>query len=257
MTGGYHQTLRQLQGWLQRQRQRLSGLQRRSPSGGFVLKNGKPWWRQDIKELLLGIKAAWNKAKPDVSGTTNKLLDLGNPRIRHLILSIWFLFVTGLSGLLLWPVQLSKHDALVNEQKMLESRFLRQQQLIGDTPIYQRQIELILNQVGSLLDAVPEKMEPVHVLDLVNQAARDAGVQLELFRPLVETAEDYYAILPIEIRLTGDFHGLGKFMEKVSRMQHLITVDVSIVPSSTHENQLVMASLLKAYRNNMTQRAVK
>jgi type IV pilus assembly protein PilO len=74
---------------------------------------------------------------------------------------------------------------------------------------------------------------------------------------MVETTEDYYAILPIEIRLTGDFHGLGKFMEKVSRMQHLITVDVSIVPSSTHENQLVMASLLKAYRNNMTQRALK
>jgi type IV pilus assembly protein PilO len=257
MTRGFDQVLRQLHKWFQKQRQLLSRFQLRSTLKGHGSKRGKPWWQQDIKELLAGIKVVWSKAIPDASGATTKLLDLGDPRFRHLVLSVWFLLVTGLSGVLLWPVQISKHAVLVNERQMLESRFLRQQQLIGETPIYQRQIELILNQVGSLLDAVPEKMEPVHVLDLVNRAARDAGVQLELFRPMVETTEDYYAILLIEIRLTGDFHGLGKFMEKVSRMQHLITVDVSIVPSSTHENQLVMASLLKAYRNNMTQRALK
>lgn len=257
MAGRSHQTLSLLLKWLQKMRQQLLRL---IPQGSFnshLLRADKPWWQQDIKELLQWMKA-WRQnrfiAQPGIS---SKFLDLESSGFRYVVLLCWFVLVIGLSGALLWPVHFSKHGVLINERQMLESRFLRQQQLIQESPIYQRQIELILSQVGSLLDAVPESMEPVHVLSLINKAASDAGVQIELFRPMLETTEDYYAVLPIEIRLTGDFHALGKFMEKISYMQHLITVDVSISASASHENLLVMASLLKAYRNNMAQRSVK
>jgi len=137
---------------------------------------------------------------------------------------------------------------LDNDRQLLQARFLRQKQAIDALPTYQDQVDLILAQFGTLLDTVPESLEPVHVLTLLNQAAKTSGVYLEQFRPMPEESQGYYAVLPIEIRLRGDYHALAMFMEQVSRMQHLITVDLAILPSAQHENQLVLASLLKAYR---------
>ena len=252
-----NQARKLLSQWIRRQRQHLSRFWIPGHSHGLSAGSDKPWWQQDVRVYGAWIKQTWKESVVARSGAPYRFADLSTPRFRRTVLLALFISVTSLSAVLLWPVQLSKYRVLVNERQLLESRFLRQQQIIEDMPLYQRQIDVVLSQVGSLLDAVPERMEPVHVLSLINQAARDAGVQLELFRPMPETTGDHYAVLPIEIRLTGDFHGLGRFMENVSRLQHLITVDVSISPSTSQENQLVMASQLKAYRSHTIQHASK
>ena len=101
---------------------------------------------------------------------------------------------------------------------------------------------------GQLLDAIPASLESVHVLSQLNKAAKEAGLHLELFKPLTEEANVYYVVLPIEVRLRGDYNAIARFLELVSKMQHLVTVDVVILPTTKNENQVVLASLLKAYR---------
>jgi len=99
-----------------------------------------------------------------------------------------------------------------------------------------------------LLDAIPAALESVHVLTQINQAAKEAGLHLELFKPLSEEAQSYYVVLPVEIRLRGDYNAMARFLELVSKMKHLVTVDIVLIPSATHEKQIVLVSLLKAYR---------
>lgn len=208
----------------------------------------KPWWRYDVSEVLTALKQV--QSGNDFLGAFSNFqnVERWSGTVRICILGICSVTALGATGLLFWPVQMSAHQALDSERLLLESRYLRQQQMIDEAPYYQLQVDGILQQFGRLLDAVPETLEPVHVLNLINQAATTSGVRLEGFKPLSEEVEAYYAVLPVEIRLVGDFHGLARFMEQVSRMRHLVTVDVVIVPSATQQERLVLASLLKAYR---------
>lgn len=208
----------------------------------------KPWWRYDVSEALEHLKRI-RFSKSFLEFSVN-LKDIGrwSGGVRIGILGVCCVIAFGITGFLFWPLQMSAHRALENERLLLETRYLRQKQMVDEAPYYKQQIDGILHQFGSLLDAVPETLEPVHVLTMINQAANTSGVRLEGFKPLKEEVDTYYAVLPVEIRLAGDFHGLAKFMEQVSRMQHLVAVDVAIVPSATHEEQLVLASLLRAYR---------
>ncbi len=210
----------------------------------------KPWWRYDISELLTAFRQI-QTGNGFLSALSNlQDIEQWSGTVRICILGVCSATALGLTGLLFWPVQMSAHQALDSERLLLESRYLRQGQIIDEAPYYQLQVDGIWKQFGSLLDAVPETLEPVHVLNLINQAAKASGVRLEGFKPLSEETETYYVVLPVEIRLVGDFHGLARFMEQISRMRHLVTVDVVIVPSATQQEQLVLASLLKAYRYN-------
>jgi type IV pilus assembly protein PilO len=234
-----------LNGWLQ---------DRRAYAGRFMgdwrktVKSGKPWWRYDIRECFLLLQGFRQKRSEYL--TFDVLLDPASwPTIlRAGVLFGMFLLVLGIADLLLLSDSTRKLRALEHDRQLLEAKYLRQKQMIDAVPAYQSQVDLILDQFGVLLDTVPESLEPVHVLTLLSQAAKVSGVSLELFRPMREESQAYYAVLPIEIRLRGDYHALARFMEQVSRMKHLITVDLAIVPAAQHEHQLVLASLLKAYR---------
>lgn len=234
-----------LKGWLEDRRayvrRFLDGLRR-------TLKTARPWWRYDVRECLVLLQRLRQSDAANL--TLNMLVDPARwPAVlRAGALLMMFLLVLGVADLLVLSDSTRQLRALETDRQLLEARYLRQKQTIDAVPAYQSQVDLILDQFGALLDTVPESLEPVHVLTLINQAAKASGVTLELFRPISEESQAYYAVLPIEIRLRGDYHALALFMEQVSRMKHLITVDLAILPAAQHENQLVLASLLKAYR---------
>lgn len=209
----------------------------------------KPWWRYDVREVIGALKQL--RMGGSASDSIGRLADIQGWSVAFRLSALSFsgLLVMTVTALLFWPLKMSTYRALDNDRKLMEVRYVQQKQFVANVPRYEGQIEFMLKQFGGLLDTVPESLEPVHVLKMVNQAAKAAGVQIERFQPVVEEKETYYAVLPVEIRLRGDFHSLAKFMELVSRMHHLITVDVAVVPSETHDDQLVLASLLKAYRN--------
>jgi type IV pilus assembly protein PilO len=135
-----------------------------------------------------------------------------------------------------------------NEREVFKNRYLRYAEQVDMLPVYRAQTEIILERFGALLDAIPAALESIHVLSQVNRAARDSGVQLEFFKPLAEEVHGYYVVLPVEIRLRGDYNAIARFIELVSKMQHLVTVDLVMLASANHPNQIVLSSLLKAYR---------
>lgn len=220
-----------------------------------ALRKDKPWWRYDIRECLALVQRFRQGGSASLTFRT-----LGDPSdwpaiLRATVLLMVFVLVLLVADLVMLSDSTQKQRTLDNERQLLEARYIRQKQMIDALPAYQGQVDSILGQFGALLDTVPESLEPVHVLTLLNQAAKASGVSLELFRPMAEESQAYYAVLPIEIRLSGDYQALALFMAQVSRMKHLITVDLVVLPSIQHENQLVLASLLKAYRYTTSQAA--
>lgn len=207
-----------------------------------------PWWRKDIKEILIYLRR--EKAPGGSTWSLASLKDVAawSPGFRYMILGLAYVLSFTVGGSLLWTGTQNSLRVLVKEQQALQIRYVTYAQQVALLPMYRIQRDQIHEQFGALLDAIPPSLESVHVLAQLNQAAKEAGITLELFKPLTEVEQSYYVVLPVEVRLRGSFNAMARFLELVSQMKHLITVDIVLVPSATHGNQIVLASLLKAYR---------
>lgn len=212
------------------------------------LKLSNPWWKKDLRELLADLGQRGMRVNSET--TLKSVTDISQWTIRFRIAFLVMLFMVGVltASLLLSSDRLNNLSAQNVEREVLKSRYLRYAEQVDMLAIYQTQTETILERFGDLLDAIPAALESIHVLSQLNKAARDSGLQLEFFKPLVEEVHAYYVVLPVEIRLRGDYNAIARFVELVSKMQHLVTVDLVILASANHPKQVVLSSLLKAYR---------
>jgi type IV pilus assembly protein PilO len=84
----------------------------------------------------------------------------------------------------------------------------------------------------------------------INQAGLGRGLQFELFKPAQhETMKDFYAELPIAVRVTGSYHDMGQFASDIAQLSRIVTLnDLSIQPAGKDSSVLVMDTSAKTFR---------
>src|SRR5512134_3610752 len=139
----------------------------------------------------------------------------------------------------------------INQEKLkeegLRKTFLTKKSEAINLPLYQKQLEDIEKQFGALLKQLPGKSEMDALLTDINQAGLGRGLQFELFRPASgETRRDFYAELPITIRVTGSYHDIGAFASDIGKLSRIVTLnDISL---ATAKDGLVMDATAKTFR---------
>ncbi len=109
------------------------------------------------------------------------------------------------------------------EQKLREDwRGKKQQALNLDE--HKRQLAEIDRQFGALLKQLPNRAEMDSLLSDINQAGLGRGLQFELFKPGSDVVKDFYAEMPIDIRIVGGYHELGDFASDVAKMPRIVTL---------------------------------
>jgi type IV pilus assembly protein PilO len=97
--------------------------------------------------------------------------------------------------------------------------------------IYQQQLADIERSFGALLRQLPGKTEVPSLLVDISQVGVGAGLEEKLFQPANEIKKDFYAELPIKIRLTGSYHQMGEFVSGIAALPRIVTLhDISIKP---------------------------
>ncbi len=131
-----------------------------------------------------------------------------------------------------WQDQFDKIQAETNKEEGLRKTFLTKKSEAINLPLYQKQLEDIEKQFGALLKQLPGKSEMDALLTDINQAGLGRGLQFELFRPAGgETRRDFYAELPISIRVTGSYHDMGAFASDISKLSRIVTLEnISLAP---------------------------
>ena len=84
----------------------------------------------------------------------------------------------------------------------------------------------------------------------INQAGLGRGLQFELFKPAPqETMKDFYAELPVSVRVTGGYHDMGQFASDIAQLSRIVTLnDIVIGPSGKDGNVLAMDTIAKTFR---------
>ena len=117
---------------------------------------------------------------------------------------------------------------------------------------YKDQLAEMEKSFGAMLRQLPNKTEVPNLLVDISQTGLAAGLDEKLFQPQQEVRKDFYAELPISIRLTGDYHAMGKFAGGIAALPRIVTLhDIEITPpgrDAAPGGDLVLNVTAKTYR---------
>ena len=125
-----------------------------------------------------------------------------------------------------WKAQIEQIDQEKLKEEGLRKTFLTKKSEAINLPAYQKQLEDIEKQFGALLKQLPGKSEMDALLIDINQAGLGRGLQFELFKPAAqETRRDFYAELPITIKVSGNYHDIGAFASDIGKLSRIVTLE--------------------------------
>lgn len=166
------------------------------------------------------------------------------PKIVVLVLLFVLLVVAG--WWFVWQDQIDALDGKRNEEVRLKEDFLNKKKQAVNLDLHIQQLNEIDRSFGALLKQLPNKAEVEALLVEINQSGLGRGLQFELFKPGQEIVRDFYAELPIAVRLVGGYHDFGAFAGDIARLSRIVTLNNLSV--SSQSGGLVFDAVTKTFR---------
>jgi type IV pilus assembly protein PilO len=163
------------------------------------------------------------------------------------VLLLLLLLMIGAAYYFVWSDQLTQIDSEREKTGKLKDTFIEKKKVAINLPAYRKQLDDIEKQFGALLKQLPGKSEMDALLTDINQAGLGRGLQFQLFKPAAgETAKDFYAELPITIRITGNYHDIGAFAGDIGKLSRIVTLNDIAIGSA--KDGLTMDATAMTYR---------
>ena len=134
------------------------------------------------------------------------------------------------------------------EETKLRDDFLSKKRQSVNLDLYVQQLNEIDRSFGALLKQLPNKAEVESLLIEINQSGMGRGLQFELFKPSPEIVKDFYAELPISVKLTGNYHDFGAFAADIGRLSRIVTLNNIAITPNAKDGTLTMDAVTKTFR---------
>lgn len=146
--------------------------------------------------------------------------------------------------------QVDQLERARREEQSLKTTFETKQRKAANLEPLKEQLALMKESFGNLLRLLPDKTEIEGLLVDISQSGLASGLEFELFKPGPEEPQDFYAIQPIKLRVTGQYQQFGEFISAVAALPRIVTQhDVHIRAADPKDpTKLVMEATAKTYR---------
>ena len=147
-----------------------------------------------------------------------------------------------------WSSQWDQLTVSRNKESELRTQYLDKKAKAVNLDAYRKQLADIEQSFGAMLRQLPNKSEMEALLSDINQAGLGRGLQFELFKPAAqENLSDFYAELPISIRVAGNYHDIGAFTSDVSQLSRIVTLN-NVALAMDKDGKLSMDAVARTYR---------
>lgn len=154
--------------------------------------------------------------------------------------------VIALGYFLYWSGQFEEHESLVRQETTLREQYqLKMAQAINLEELKRQRVQ-VDRYVERLEKQLPSKAEMAELLSDINQAGIGRGLQFQLFKPGQVVLREYYAELPIEIRVTGSYHDIGSFASDMATLPRIVTLNNMALVN--RDGVLVLDAVAKTFR---------
>lgn len=200
------------------------------------LAGGRPLPKLDIKQIVEDFR----RLNPNDVGTWPLL-----PRVTALLVLLIVIIAVG--WWFLWSDQLTALETKTQEEEKLKQEYLDKKKQAVNLDLYKQQLNEIDQTFGALLKQLPNKSEMEALLTEINQSGMGRGLQIELFKPGQEQTKDFYAELPITIRVSGTYNDIGAFASDIAKLPRIVTLnDIAIAPAAG--GRLTLDATTKTFR---------
>ncbi|WP_296945430.1 type 4a pilus biogenesis protein PilO [uncultured Massilia sp.] len=146
-----------------------------------------------------------------------------------------------------WSGQFEEQDTLAAQELKLRDDYKVKLAQAINLEALQAQQQQVNRYVERLEKQLPSKAEMAALLSDINQAGLGRGLQFELFKPGQVVVKDYYAELPIDIRVSGRYHEIGDFAADMARMPRIVTLN-NLSLSTAKDGTLSLDAVAKTFR---------
>jgi len=175
--------------------------------------------------------------------------------VKAVLLAVLFVLILAVGYYFLLSPTLETLDQEKAKEQQLKDVFFQKKSQAINLEAYRAQMVEIEKTFGALLRQLPDKSQIDGLLTDINQAGLSRGLEFELFKPGNETQAEFYAEMPIAIKVLGTYHDLGAFATDISKLSRIVTIsDVTVQPKSKDAKAanadaiLVMEAVAKTYR---------
>ena len=164
-----------------------------------------------------------------------------------LVLGAIFIAIIAAGALLDWKDQFDTLERTQGEEQALRGQYTEKKAKAINFDAYRQQLAEVEQSFGALVKQLPNRSEIDALLTDINQAGLGRGLQFDLFRPAPqEKMADFYAELPISIKITGNYHDIGAFASDVAALPRIVTLnDLAI---ANNKGTLTMDAVAKTFR---------
>ena len=147
-----------------------------------------------------------------------------------------------------WNDQFIDLETKEREEETLKQQFLDKKRQAVNLDLYVQQLAEIDRSFGALLKQLPDKSEIEALLIEINQAGLGRGLQFELFKPGQEQVKDFYAELPITVKINGGYHDFGAFAADIAKLPRIVTLNNIAITPVKEGGQLSLDATTKTFR---------
>ncbi|MFS2025492.1 type 4a pilus biogenesis protein PilO [Massilia sp. GER05] len=155
--------------------------------------------------------------------------------------------VLGLGYFFYWSGQFEEQAALAAQELKLRDDYKVKMAQAINLDALEAQQQQVNRYVERLEKQLPSKAEMAALLSDINQAGIGRGLQFELFKPGQVVVKDYYAELPIDIKVTGHYHDIGEFAADMARMPRIVTLN-NLALTAGKDGTLSLDAIAKTFR---------
>ncbi|UCE32381.1 MAG: type 4a pilus biogenesis protein PilO [Burkholderiales bacterium] len=164
---------------------------------------------------------------------------LGAGLVVAVMAAFWFLH---------WQHLIANLEAGQHKEQQLKAEFRQKLAQAINLPVLRKQKEEVSKYVNQLEKQLPSKAEMDALLSDINQAGVGRKLQFELFKPGQVVLKDYYAELPIDVRVVGQYHDMGAFTSDISNMPRIVTLRNVDIKFNDDTGGLSMNAVARTYR---------
>lgn len=165
---------------------------------------------------------------------------------------IFVVAVSAMAYFMAWKPKKPELDSARDQELALLQTLEQKARKAANLDAYKAQLAEMEQSFGAMLRKLPNKTEVPNLLTDISQQGAGAGLDQKLFQPDAQINKDFYAELPIKMRLTGSFHAIGAFVSGIAALPRIVTLhDVDISPVKTDgsgSDQLQLSVTAKTYR---------
>ncbi|AEK60292.1 Type IV pilus biogenesis protein PilO [Collimonas fungivorans Ter331] len=158
-----------------------------------------------------------------------------------------FLLVLLVGWFLYWSDQQDELNAGEQKEVQLKEQYKSKIQQAINLDALQKQKLQVADYVATLEKQLPSKAEMDALLSDINQAGLGRGLQFELFKPGQVVVKDYYAELPINIKVTGNYHDVGSFASDIANLPRIVTLN-NMNLTTGKDGALSLDAIAKTFR---------